>query len=220
MLQRDTTALVVVDIQGKLLSAIHEHERVLRNSLLLMRMAQVLELPVVLTTQYRKGLGDTLPEVLAAAPGVEPLDKVSFGCFGDDAIAARLAGLGRSQLVVCGIEAHICVAQTVIGARERGLEVHVAGDAVGSRAADGTRRRRAVERGDGPLRTPRAQRRRRLQADAAVSEGVIGSARQEERLATCWRRKSIARVQLSSAVFSFQPPQGLPGSAKPWAASG
>jgi nicotinamidase-related amidase len=135
MLQRDTTALVVVDIQGKLLSAIHEHERVLRNSLLLMRMAQVLELPVVLTTQYRKGLGDTLPEVLAAAPGVEPLDKVSFGCFGDDAIAARLAGLGRSQLVVCGIEAHICVAQTVIGARERGLEVHVAGDAVGSRAA-------------------------------------------------------------------------------------
>jgi nicotinamidase-related amidase len=135
VLQRERAALVIVDLQEKLLPAIHEHERVLRNSLLLMRLARVLELPVVITTQYRKGLGATVPEVLAAAPGVEPIDKLAFGCFGSDAFLERLASFeGRDQLVVAGIEGHICVAQTVLGALARGREVHVAGDAVGSRS--------------------------------------------------------------------------------------
>jgi nicotinamidase-related amidase len=137
LLRPERAALVVVDIQTKLLPAIHEHERVLRNSLLLMRLAEILELPVVLTTQYEKGLGATVPEVLAAAPGVRPLDKVSFGCFGDPAFQSRLGALsGRDQLVVAGIESHICVTQTVLGALEKGYQVHVAGDAVGSRAEE------------------------------------------------------------------------------------
>jgi nicotinamidase-related amidase len=131
------SAIVVVDLQQKLLPAIHEHERVLRNSLLLLRLARVLELPVVLTTQYRKGLGETVPEVLEAAPAVEPIDKVAFGCFGSDAFRARLDALpGRNQLVVAGIEAHICVAQTVLGAIAEGRDVHVAADAVGSRTPE------------------------------------------------------------------------------------
>jgi nicotinamidase-related amidase len=130
------TALVVVDLQEKLLPAIHEKDRVLGNSLLLLHLFRIAELPVVLTTQYRKGLGGTVPEVLAAAPGVEPVDKVSFGCFGDPGFLARLSALaGREQLVVAGIESHICVAQTVLGALEKGYEVHVASDAVGSRLA-------------------------------------------------------------------------------------
>jgi nicotinamidase-related amidase len=134
-LERERTALVVVDLQQKLLPAIAESERVLRNSLLLLRLARVLDLPVVLTTQYRKGLGATVPEVAAAAAGVEPLDKVSFGCFGSEEFLARLRALdGRDQLLVAGIESHICVAQTVLGALEHGYRVHVAGDAVGSRS--------------------------------------------------------------------------------------
>jgi nicotinamidase-related amidase len=133
-LERERTALVVVDLQEKLLPTIAESERVLHNSLLLLRLAQVLELPVVLTTQYRKGLGATVPEVVAAVPGVEPLDKVSFGCFGSEDFLARLRALGgRDQLLVAGIESHICVAQTVLGALEHGYQVHVASDAVGSR---------------------------------------------------------------------------------------
>jgi nicotinamidase-related amidase len=134
VLEKQRTALVVVDLQQKLFPAIAESGRVLQNSLLLLRLARVLELPVLLTTQYSKGLGPTLPEVLAEAPGVEPLDKVSFGCFGSEAFPARLGALdGRDQLLVAGIESHICVAQTVLGALERGYAVHVAGDAVGSR---------------------------------------------------------------------------------------
>lgn len=133
-LRPERTALVVVDLQEKLLPAIADHEKVLKSGLLLLKLAEVLSLPVVLTTQYAKGLGSIVPSVRAAAPGVEPVDKVSFGCFGSDAFNDRLAALGgRDQLVVAGIESHICVAQTVLGALHKGYTVHVAADAVGSR---------------------------------------------------------------------------------------
>jgi nicotinamidase-related amidase len=134
MLQPERTALVIVDLQERLLPAIAENDRVLRNSVLLLKLADVIGLPVLLTTQYSRGLGPTVPEVLAAAPDVVPLDKVSFGCFGSPEFLARLDTLkGRDQLLVAGIESHICVAQTVLGALARGYTVHVASDAVGSR---------------------------------------------------------------------------------------
>jgi nicotinamidase-related amidase len=139
-LHPDRTAVVVIDLQKKLVPAIHESGRVLDNAALLLRLARVLELPVVLTTQYRKGLGGTEERILAEAPGVEPLDKVSFGCFGDEGFLGRLATLpGRDQLVVAGVESHICVAQTVLGALEKGYQVHVASDAVGSRVESNRR---------------------------------------------------------------------------------
>lgn len=136
LLRPERTALVVIDLQEKLLPAIAQRERVLRNGVLLLNLANILALPVVLTTQYSRGLGPTVPEVLAAAPGVAPLDKVSFGCFGSPEFLDRLKALGRDQLVVAGIESHICVAQTVLGALEHGYTVHVASDAVGSRSEE------------------------------------------------------------------------------------
>jgi nicotinamidase-related amidase len=140
VLRPERTALVVVDLQEKLLPAIEGRDRVVKNSLLLMRLAEILKLPVVLTSQYRKGLGEIVPEVRAAAPGNEPLDKVAFGCFGDPAFLERLRSLGgRDQLVVAGIEGHICVTQTVLGALEKGYDVHVVTDAVGSRTDENYR---------------------------------------------------------------------------------
>jgi nicotinamidase-related amidase len=136
-LRPERAALVVVDLQEKLLPAIAGRERVLRNSVLLLRLAEVLGLPAVLTTQYQRGLGPTVPEVAQAAGGMVPLDKVSFGCFGSPEFLERLAALGgRDQLLVAGIESHICVAQTVLGALEKGYTVHVASDAVGSRTEE------------------------------------------------------------------------------------
>jgi nicotinamidase-related amidase len=140
LLRPERTALVVVDLQEKLLPVIAGRERVVKNSLLLMRLAEILKLPVVLTSQYKKGLGEIVPEVRQAAPGVEPLDKVSFGCFGDEAFLRRLRSLsGRDQLVVTGIECHICVFQTVLGALDQGYQVHLVSDAVGSRAEENYR---------------------------------------------------------------------------------
>jgi len=138
-LQPDQTALLVVDFQHKLVPKIHDHRQVLHNSVLLLRLARILELPIVLTTQYRKGLGDTVPEILAEIPDVPSLDKTSFGCFGDTVFCDRVADLGRRQLLVCGIESHICVTQTVLGALQAHHEVHVASDAVGSRTAANAR---------------------------------------------------------------------------------
>jgi nicotinamidase-related amidase len=137
VLHPERTCLVVVDLQERLLPAVADRERILRNSVLLLRLAEILALPVLLTTQYARGLGPTVPPVLDAARGVAPLDKVSFGCFGDPGFLERLAALGgRDQLVVAGIESHICVAQTVLGALERGYAVHVASDATGSRTVE------------------------------------------------------------------------------------
>jgi nicotinamidase-related amidase len=134
MLQSQRTALLVVDLQQKLLPALHDKDRLLRSSLLLLRLAKTLDVPVVLTTQYAKGLGPTVPEVLALVPEVVPLDKLTFDCFRDAGFRARLGQLeGRDQLVVCGAEAHICVAQTVLGALAESYQVHVVTDAVGSR---------------------------------------------------------------------------------------
>ena len=134
VLRPDRAVLVVVDLQEKLLPAIDAKERVLGNGLLLIRAARELEMPLVLTTQYEKGLGPTVPDVLAEAPGVSAVDKVAFGCFGSAEFLARLSGFpGRDQLLVVGIESHICVAQTVLGALAKGYHVHVAADAVGAR---------------------------------------------------------------------------------------
>lgn len=133
-LDPERAVLVVVDLQEKLLPAIDAHERVLHQSLLLLRLARTLGLPVLLTTQYAKGLGPTVPQVLDEAPGVAPVDKTSFACFGSPEFCARLEALaGRSQLLVAGVESHICVMQTVLGALERGQSVHVVGDAIGAR---------------------------------------------------------------------------------------
>lgn len=133
-LSPERAALVVVDLQEKLLRVMRESERVLAGARTLLELARVLDLPVVLTTQYRKGLGPLVPGVAELAAGVEPVDKVEFGCFGSDAFRARLAALeNRDQLLVCGIESHICVTQTVLGALEAGYAVHAVSDAIDSR---------------------------------------------------------------------------------------
>lgn len=134
MLDRSNAVVVAVDFQERLLPAIEGRDRVVSAAVLLLKAARHMDVPVLLTTQYARGLGATAPEVLAAAPGVEPVDKTAFGCFGSDAFTALLATSSpRRQLIVAGIEAHICVAQTVLGALDAGYEVHVASDAVGSR---------------------------------------------------------------------------------------
>lgn len=128
-------ALSVVDIQEKLLPPIFEKERMVRNSQLLIRLAKILGLPVLLSTQYSKGLGPTVPEIASLLPEVAPLEKIEFGCFNNDAYCARVKSLpgDRNTLLVCGMESHICVMQTALGALNSGYVVHVASDAVSSR---------------------------------------------------------------------------------------
>lgn len=135
-LQPDDCVLVVVDIQEKLLPPIFNNEQLVRNSQLLIRLAKILNLPTIVTTQYSKGLGPTVPAIAELLDGVPSFDKVEFSCFGSEGFCGELKTLpaNRNTVLVCGMEAHICVMQTVLGALNRGYLVHVAADAIGSRA--------------------------------------------------------------------------------------
>jgi nicotinamidase-related amidase len=134
-LEAEQCALVVVDIQSKLLPPIFQKEQLVRNSQLLIRAAGILKIPSLVSTQYAKGLGGTVPEISSLLPQTEPIDKQVFSCFGSDVFCTMLKRLpgNRNTLLLCGMESHICVMQTALAALREGYLVHVASDAVGSR---------------------------------------------------------------------------------------
>jgi nicotinamidase-related amidase len=135
-LDAGNAALVVVDVQEAFRKAVPDFERLTRATATLVRGAQEIGIPIVVTEQYPQGLGTTVPEVYELMPeDFEPLTKTVFS-----AAAAEGFDLGgREQALVCGIETHVCVNQTVIDLLESDTEVHVAEDAVGSRFPDSKR---------------------------------------------------------------------------------
>jgi len=134
-LASEQCALVVIDIQQKLLPPIYQKEQLVRNAQLLIRAADVLKIPALVSTQYAKGLGATVPEIASLLNGNEAIDKTLFSCFGSDLFCDALKNLAgnRNTLLLCGMESHICVAQTALAALRAGYLVHVASDAVSSR---------------------------------------------------------------------------------------
>lgn len=134
-LEAERCALIVVDMQEKLLPPIWEKERLVRNAQLLIRLAGILKIPAIVTTQYSKGLGNTVPGIASMLPDSPPIDKLMFSCFGSDVFCSMLKRLPgqRTTVLLCGMETHICVMQTALGALREGYLVHVASDAVSSR---------------------------------------------------------------------------------------
>jgi nicotinamidase-related amidase len=131
VLERERTALVVVDVQEGFRKAVGEFESVARNAGVLVQGARVLGLPIVVTEQYPKGLGSTVPEVAEHLERVPRLEKVVFSACRADGFDLH----GREQALVCGIETHVCVSQTALDLLSEGVEVHVATDASSSRTA-------------------------------------------------------------------------------------
>jgi nicotinamidase-related amidase len=129
-LEPERAALVVIDVQEAFRKALPAFDQVAKASATLVEGAAAIGIPVVVTEQYPKGLGSTVPEVADHFPGgTEPLEKVRFSAAEADGFE-----LGeRDQALVCGIEAHVCVNQTVLDLIDEDVEVHVAADAVGSR---------------------------------------------------------------------------------------
>jgi len=134
-LEAEQGALIVVDIQDRLLPPIWEKDRLVRNSQMLIRMAGILKIPAIVTTQYAKGLGGTVPEISSLLPDSAPIDKLMFSCFGSDVFCSMLKRMPgqRTTVLLCGMETHICVMQTALAALREGYVVHVASDAVSSR---------------------------------------------------------------------------------------
>lgn len=134
-LDRSKAAILVVDVQSRLTPAMPPEAlaRVVKYGRALIGAAKELGLPVLATEQYPKGLGETIPELREVLPS-PPLVKMHFSCGADPAFAAELEKTGRRQVVVCGMEAHVCVFQTVRDLVGMGYEVHVCADAVSSRS--------------------------------------------------------------------------------------
>lgn len=133
MLNPHQTTLILVDVQGNLARAMPESQHLIQNIQRCIKAAQVLEIPIIWIEQYPEGLGETIPELKQLFPEQLPLIKTTFGCMSNPRISDALTQCGRTQLLVCGIETHVCVYQSVIQMLEAGYEVELITDAVGSR---------------------------------------------------------------------------------------
>ncbi len=151
-LKRETAVLVVVDMQQKLMPVIGDSETVIRNVERLIRGCHVLGVPILTTEQYVRGLGSTVPVLRTAldeTDSIQPIEKVCFSSAGCEEFATALASSGRSQVILCGVEAHVCVYQTAIDLLDLGHEVFLVADATGSRTIENreTARRRLMYEG-------------------------------------------------------------------------
>ena len=136
ILARERACLLVIDLQQSYVGKLANEERVVRATQRLLGAAAALQLPVLVTEQYPKGLGRTRAEIAEALPsGVARFEKTSFSCLGAPGLREHLLGLGRDQVLVAGIETHVCVSQTVHDLLAEGLQPHAVRDAVSARFA-------------------------------------------------------------------------------------
>jgi nicotinamidase-related amidase len=136
LLDRSRSALLVVDVQSRLAPAIAEGERVTGRVRVLLEAARALAVPTVVSEQYPKGLGRTMDALQPLLADAAVIPKTHFSCAREPALADAIRVLDRQQLVLCGMETHVCVLQTAIDLQGQGYAVHVAADAVGSRHPD------------------------------------------------------------------------------------
>ncbi|MEL7654610.1 MAG: hydrolase [Bacillota bacterium] len=143
-LKKEDAVLVGIDFQEKLMPAMKNNEEVVAAAVKLVKGCRILGVPAVMTQQYTKGLGETVPAISAALTepvGEEnsstvfnPVEKTSFSAMGEPAFVETLEKLGRKTVIIAGVEAHVCVQQTVIDLLESGYNVFVANDCISSRS--------------------------------------------------------------------------------------
>ena len=136
MLDTEKCCLVVVDVQGKLAQLMHGKEALFKNIPILITAAKILQIPILWCQQCPDALGQTIPEIVQLLADNEPINKAAFSCCGADQFNSKLNELSRSQILLCGIESHVCVYQTAFDLLAKGFEVNVVADAVSSRTPD------------------------------------------------------------------------------------
>ena len=132
ILRKEDTALLIIDVQERILPVINEHERVVENTLKLIKGFKAMNLPIFYTEQYPKGLGPTASKLTNELQG-EAIQKMTFSCYDAGSLFTELVQKDIKQVVVCGIESHVCVQQTVLDLLANGFQVDLAADAVSSR---------------------------------------------------------------------------------------
>ena len=130
---RNETVAIVVDIQEKLFPHMHEGDLMLRNCLKLIEGLKILSVPLIVTQQYTRGLGPTLQAIVQMFPDFRYIEKISFSCFGEPAFKEEITRLGKTDIILFGIEAHVCVLQTCLDLLEAGKRPVVVEDCISSR---------------------------------------------------------------------------------------
>ena len=132
---RENTQAMVIDVQERLTPHIYDHENIVKKTVTLIKGLQALNIPIMLNEQYKKGLGDTLPEVRDVLEGsnTKSFEKVTFSACDNNDSWHHLAQQNRSIVLLFGVEAHVCVMQTALDLLDNGMQPVIIGDAVGSR---------------------------------------------------------------------------------------
>ena len=133
MLKPKNTLLLVIDFQVRIMPYIHNHEELQRTTAAFIKGCRILDVPIITTQQYTKGLGDTLPALKDALGEFEHIEKITFSCYGNSEFVEKLNASEKKNIIVTGIEAHICVQQTVLDLLANGYNVYVVADCIDSR---------------------------------------------------------------------------------------
>ena len=136
ILNKDNSLILIIDIQEKLLNAVFNTDSLERNSSIIAKAASLLEIPVCITEQYPKGLGYTITKIKEALPLASYYEKTAFNALENQDLPDKLKTSNKRQIILLGIETHICVHQTAYSLIENGYEVHLVKDACGSRSLD------------------------------------------------------------------------------------
>lgn len=143
-INKESCTGLVIDIQEKLFPHMEQRDELLRKCLILIEGMKVLGVPVIATEQYPKGLGSTIEPVIQALENFKPIEKIAFSCNDEPEFRETLDRMGRNRVIICGIEAHVCVLQTVIDLVESGNIPVVVADCISSRNQED--KRWAIER--------------------------------------------------------------------------
>jgi len=135
-LNKDTSALLIIDIQDRLAAVMKHKEAIVNNCLHLIELSKMFNIPIVLTEQYPKGLGQTVEELRNALPAYRPVEKLTFSCCDEPSFFSEIKRLNKKSLILTGMETHICILQTCIGLLQNGFNVHLVKDAVCSRTKE------------------------------------------------------------------------------------
>lgn len=127
------TAAVIIDMQERLLPHMYEYQIILQNNLKLIAGLQILSVPTVITQQYTRGLGETVPSIVSKFPEFRYIEKISFSCYDEPAFKEQVSLIGKPNIILCGIESHVCVLQTCLDLLNAGFRPVIVEDCVSSR---------------------------------------------------------------------------------------
>lgn len=134
ILDIETSLLLIIDIQERILQAQFNKEKIVKNSLILIKAAKILDIPIIVSEQYPKGLGLTIPEIKEILPEKTAFfEKTAFSCCYQDSFKDLLKSFNKKQLIICGMESHVCVYQTVFDLISLDYETYLIHDAISSR---------------------------------------------------------------------------------------